>query len=144
MEIVVKLLNTDDIDFLPSRHYRDNAGADLRARINTNLWIEPGQTKKIPLGVAMAIPCGYVGDVRPRSGATLESKVAMYGTIDSNYRGEIHAILLNTSKSDVLIKPKERIAQIVILPCPPVEFKPVKQLGTTDRGENGFGSSGVE
>lgn len=125
----------------PTRGHSGDAGLDLYA--SSDAYIPAGGTIAIPTGIAMAIPMGYVGDVRPRSGKTLNSKLRVqYGTVDSPYRGEIKVICDNIGNDDLYIKRGEKIAQIVILPLP--EFTPFEFdfLGETVRGENGFGSTG--
>lgn len=137
-----KLVNTSDPVFEPTRKYLGDAGADLRARIDQPLYIHPEQSKKIPTGVAVEIPEGFVGDVRPRSGAAVEGKLTISGTIDSNYRGEIHLNVLNVTDKTVVIYPQERLAQLVILPCLIASFGRVDELSESDRGSDGFGSTG--
>lgn len=137
-----KLMNTDNPIFAPMRKYLGDAGTDLRARIDQTLLLHPEKCVKVPTGLAVEIPEGYVGDVRPRSGAAAEGKMALYGTIDSNYRGEIHLNILNVSDRTLEIEPCERLAQLVILPCLFASFQQVDELSETDRGQNGFGSTG--
>ena len=125
----------------PTRGHSGDAGLDLYASEPT--FIPKGGTIAVPTGIAMAIPMGFVGDVRPRSGKTLYSKLRVqYGTVDSPYRGEIKVICDNIGEVDVIIQQGEKIAQIVILPVP--EFTPFEFdfLGETTRGEGGFGSTG--
>ena len=125
----------------PTRGHSGDAGLDLYASEPT--FIPKGGTIAVPTGIAMAIPMGFVGDVRPRSGKTLYSKLRVqYGTVDSPYRGEIKVICDNIGEVDVIIQQGEKIAQIVILPVP--EFTPFEFdfLGETTRGEDGFGSTG--
>lgn len=135
----IKRLNENAIT--PTRGHEGDAGLDLYASEPT--FIPKGGTIAVPTGIAMAIPMGYVGDVRPRSGKTLYSKLRVqYGTVDSPYRGEIKVICDNIGEVDVIIQQGEKIAQIVILPVP--EFTPFEFdfLGETTRGEGGFGSTG--
>ena len=125
----------------PTRGHEGDAGLDLYAL--DEIIIPKGGTIAVPTGIAMAIPMGYVGDVRPRSGKTLNSKLRVqYGTVDSPYRGEIKVICDNIGDVDIIIQRGEKIAQIVILPVP--EFTPFEFdfLGETTRGEGGFGSTG--
>ena len=135
----IKRLNENAIT--PTRGHEGDAGLDLYASEPT--FIPKGGTIAVPTGIAMAIPVGYVGDVRPRSGKTLYSKLRVqYGTVDSPYRGEIKVICDNIGEVDVIIQQGEKIAQIVILPVP--EFTPFEFdfLGETTRCEGGFGSTG--
>lgn len=140
--IPAKLINTTDPIFLPSRKYPKDAGADLRARINHNISLAPQELIKIPTGIGLEIPSGHVGIVTARSGATTEGKVTLVGIIDSDYRGEIGLNVVNMARKWVVICPGERLAQIVILPCFVAEFEQVDELGESERGSNGFGSSG--
>jgi len=140
--IPAKLINTDNPQFLPTRKYPKDAGADLRARIPQTIVVQPGQTVKIPSGIGVEIPEGYVGLIQPRSGASSEGKLVITGTIDSNYRGEMSMNVLNPLDSYVVINPQERLAQLVILPYLVAEFEQVDELGESDRGAKGFGSSG--
>ena len=126
----------------PTRGHEGDAGLDLYA--SEEIIIKAGQLSvKVPTGIAMAIPWGYVGDVRPRSGVSLNSALrVVYGTVDSPYRGEIGIICDNIGDVDIIVQRGEKIAQIVILPVP--EFTPFEFdfLGETTRGEGGFGSTG--
>ena len=140
--IPAKLINTTDPQFLPSRKYPKDAGADLRARIDHNISLAPQEMVKIPTGVSLEIPSKHVGIVTARSGATAEGKVALVGIIDSDYRGEIGLNVVNMARKWVEICHGERLAQIVILPCSVAEFEQVEELGESERGSNGFGSSG--
>lgn len=136
-----KLVNTDDPIFEPTRKHLNDAGADLRARIDEPILLHPEQIVKIPTGVALEIPEGFVGVVQPRSGASLEGKVAITGTIDADYRGEIYMSISNIVNKTLIIEPKERLAQLII-PCLIASFFRVDELSETDRGANGFGSTG--
>lgn len=142
MIVNYKLVNTNDPIFEPSRKYPGDAGADLRARIDQPVLLHPEKSLKIPTGVAVEIPQGFVGDVRPRSGAAVEGKLTISGTIDSNYRGEIHLNVLNVTDKTLIIEPKERLAQLVVLPYLIASFDRVDELSETDRGLDGFGSTG--
>jgi len=142
MKIKTKLINTTDPQFLPTRKYSNDAGADLRARINGTFAIYPGEICKIPTGVAVEIPAGYVGMIQPRSGASSEGKVAITGTIDHGFTGEMSINLINLSRCAITISPGERLAQLVIVPCFIAEFERVEELEESERGSSGFGSSG--
>lgn len=125
----------------PTRGHSGDAGLDLYA--SEDAFIPADGTMAVPTGIAIQIPTGFVGDVRPRSGKTLYSKLRVqYGTVDAPYRGEIKVICDNIGKDGLYIKRGEKIAQIVILPVP--EFTPFEFdfLGETTRGEGGFGSTG--
>src|SRR5690606_416143 len=122
-----------------------SAGFDLRADISLPRYINPSQRMLIPTGLKLEIPSGWEGQVRPRSGLALKEGLTVLntpGTIDSDYRGEVGVILINTSRETVVINPNDRIAQILFARVPNVCFKEVENLEETDRGEGGFGSTG--
>lgn len=121
------------------------AGHDLSAAIDTNVLIPPHQTVKIPTGIAIELPKDTFGGIYARSGiATKEGlrPANCTGVIDSDYRGEIIVALHNDSDTHRIVEPGERIAQLIVQPYIPVKWHEVKDLSTTDRGANGFGSSG--
>lgn len=121
------------------------AGLDLRASISTTL--NPGERKLVPTGVKAAIPEGYVGMVCPRSGLAAKNGITIVnapGIVDSDYRGEIGVVLLNTDvNAPFHITAGDRIAQMVITPVVQVQLKEVDELDETERGADGFGHSGV-
>lgn len=121
------------------------AGVDLHAALSSDLTLAPGERSLIPTGLAMAIPAGYEGQVRPRSGLALKKGIALVnspGTIDADYRGEIGIILINHGQEPVTISPGERIAQLVIAPVVRAEFVEVDGLTATRRNAGGFGHTG--
>lgn len=121
------------------------SGADCFARVNETITIRSGERKLIPLGFAVEIPEGYEMQIRPRSGLANKNGITILntpGTIDSDYRGEVHANVLNTSDRHFEINPGDRIAQAVICPVIKAEWDEVKELSETERGENGHGSTG--
>lgn len=128
---------------LPQRAYADDAGLDLAACERVAL--APGERATVGTGVAVAIPAGYAGYVQPRSGLAEKHGITIVNTpglVDSGYRGELRIILLNTDRERAFeIEPGMRIAQLVLLPVPPVELRVVDELPTSERGERGFGSS---
>jgi dUTP pyrophosphatase len=128
---------------LPQRAYEGDAGLDLAACERAML--EPGERATVATGVAVAIPPGYAGYVQPRSGLAEKHGITIVNTpglVDSGYRGELRIILLNTDRERAFeIEPGMRIAQLVLLPVPPVELRVVDELPATERGERGFGSS---
>jgi len=143
--IPAKLMGTTDPIFLPYRKHANDAGADLRARIEQPIRLHPLWIAKIPTGITLEIPTGYVGIIQPRSGASSEGKLVITGTIDSDYRGEISMSVFNPTDSNyVVINPKERIAQLVVVPYLQTEFVQVDELGESERGTAGFGSTGKE
>jgi dUTP pyrophosphatase len=128
---------------LPRHAYPGDAGLDLSAC--ERVVLEPGERALVPTGVAVAIPQGYAGYVQPRSGLADEHGITIVnspGLVDSGYRGELRIILLNTDRERPFeIEPGMRIAQLVLLPVPPVELRVVDELPESERGERGFGSS---
>lgn len=128
---------------VPTNAHIGDAAVDLHSRIDVSL--EPGEREAIPTGIAVAIPEGYAGLVLPRSGHARRlgiGKVNSPGLIDSGYRGEISALLINHGHETVHFSRGERIAQLAIVPIPSVEWVEVDQLDATDRGGGGFGSTG--
>lgn len=130
--------------FMPMKAHDSDVGFDCRAAIDTPLAIQPGYARLIPLGFSIATPSGYTSDIRPRSGLSAKGIVAMYGTVDPGYRGEVKACLYNLGKDVFVIRPNDRIAQLVILPAPSFELIPVDSLDDTDRSDGGFGSTGLQ
>lgn len=115
-------------------------------RCSEGFELQPMQRKLVPTGVRMAIPGGYEGQVRPRSGLAIKHGIALVnspGTIDSDYRGEIGVILVNLGADAVRFDKGERIAQLVICPIVRAELHVVENLEETSRGEGGFGSTGI-
>jgi dUTP pyrophosphatase len=126
----------------PYRAYPTDSGLDLRARTDTRLLIWSGEIKVIPVGIAIELPPGYEAQIRPRSGLTKKGVIAILGTVDNSYRGEIKVTLINTNTSRIEIEPYERIAQLIVAPViiPKIEY--VNELSETERGEQGHGSTG--
>lgn len=125
----------------PSYQSAGASGIDLHAAKST--YIHPGQRLVIPSGIALEIPEGYEGQVRPRSGRSLKSMDVILGTIDFDYRGEVGVILVNNSMYTQLINEGERLAQLVIAPVARCEIEMVEELSDTERGAKGFGSTGT-
>ena len=128
-------------------HYGSDlaAGADLRADIEESIQIKPGRHCMIPTGLKMAIPPGYEGQVRPRSGLAAKHGLTVLntpGTIDADYRGDVKVILINLGPDSVTIHRGERIAQLIIAPVLRADFVWTDTLEDTGRGEGGFGSTG--
>lgn len=129
----------------PSRATSGAAGFDLRAAVDSPMRLDAGERALVPTGISIAIPAGFEGQVRPRSGLAIRHGLGLLnspGTIDSDYRGEIQVILINHGREPVTIERGERIAQLVIAPVADCELSPVDELDSTERGEGGFGSSG--
>lgn len=121
------------------------AGVDLHADLAAGITLAPGERTLIPTGLALAIPPGFEGQVRPRSGLALKKGVSLVnspGTIDADYRGEVGIIIINHGQEAVTIAPGERIAQLIIAPVVRVEFLEVDELETTRRNAGGFGHTG--
>ena len=141
MNINIKKLHPDAI--LPRYGSADAAGADLCSIDEATL--APGETKLIHTGLAMAIPQGYGGFIFARSGLATKRGLApanKVGVIDADYRGEIMVALYNQGQTAQTVERGERIAQLVLLPCPQAQFNLCEELDDTDRGEGGFGSTG--
>ena len=123
------------------------AGLDLAACIDEPLAIAPGAFALVPTGLAMAIPTGHEGQVRPRSGLAARHGVTVLnspGTIDADYRGEVKVLLVNHGPTEFIVQDGERIAQLVIAPFTQVEIDEVESLDATERGAGGFGSTGMK
>lgn len=141
----VKIVKLNKDATIPEYAHPTDAGADVFAVEETRL--EPGETKIVKTGIAIAVPAGYEIQVRPRSGLSLKSGLRIAnapGTIDADYRGEIGIIMTNTNDIPYVIDKNMKIAQLVIAPTPMIRWnvvKSVEELGTTERGEGGFGST---
>lgn len=130
---------------LPAYATEGSAAVDLAAALDTPLLLAPGERQDVPTGVALALPPGWEGQVRPRSGLALRHGLAVLnspGTIDADYRGEIRVILANFGSAPVTILHGERIAQLVIAPVSRAVWEVVEDLPPTARGSGGFGSTG--
>ena len=133
---------------LPEYATPGSSGVDLRAYFEDRIsdCIEPGERKLIPTGIRVAIPEGYEIQIRPRSGLALRYGITVLntpGTIDSSYRGPVGVILFNSSQEPFEVKHGDRIAQAVLCPVLKIEWELVNELPETQRGEGGFGSTGV-
>jgi len=130
---------------LPRRASSGSAGLDLAAHLGEPVSIGPGERRLIPTGIAVAIPEGFEGQVRPRSGLAIRHGVTLLnspGTIDSDYRGQVKVILINLGEEPFVVAPGDRIAQLVIAPVTAVTWDETDELPETGRGEGGFGHSG--
>ena len=142
----LKIVNTSD-NPLPEYETTGSAGVDLRAQLQEPVMLKPLQRALIPTGLYIELPDGYEAQVRPRSGLALKKGVTVLnspGTIDSDYRGEIKVIMINLSNETTIINTGERIAQLVVAKYEKVQFKEVDELNETERGEGGFGHTGVK
>ena len=127
---------------LPQYATAGAAGLDMYACLEEPVSIPPGAIVLIPTGVAVAIPSGYVGLIRDRSGLATAGLHTLAGVIDSDYRGEIKLALHNAATAARSIQPGDRVAQMLILPCPQVKMVEVSDLPASERGSGGFGSTG--
>jgi dUTP pyrophosphatase len=122
------------------------AGLDLRADLDADLTVPPGGRVRVPTGLALALPPGLEGQVRPRSGLAWRTGVSVLnapGTIDADYRGEIQVLLVNLGNEPAVIKRGDRIAQLVVAPVTRVALREVDALPASERGAGGFGSTGA-
>lgn len=141
----VKIINKSN-NALPEYQTSGAAGMDIRAFVPSDIKIKPGEVKLVPTGLYLEIPKGYEIQVRARSGLALKKSIGVangIGTIDSDYRGELCVILVNFGQNEFVVKNGDRIAQMVLNKYEPIEFVVYEELSSTERGEGGFGSSGV-
>ena len=128
---------------LPTPMTPGASGSDLRS--DEAFTLAPLERRLVPTGICMAIPRGYEGQIRPRSGLAVKHGITVLnapGTVDSDYRGEIKVCLINLGRENFYVERGDRIAQIVIAPTACVQWKPVDALDETERGDGGFGSTG--
>jgi len=143
---VVRLPHAEGIP-LPAYETQDAAGMDLRAAVpeGAPVVLKPGDRAAVPTGLTMAIPRGYEGQVRPRSGLALRQGITCLnspGTVDADYRGEVKVILINLGAENATIRRGDRIAQLLISPVEQAVWEEVTTLDETARGAGGFGSTG--
>ena len=144
--LVKRLPHGANLD-LPTLATPGSAGADLLAALQEPISIAPSARKLIPTGISIQLPFGFEAQIRPRSGLAINNGLTILnspGTIDSDYRGEIKVILANLSSKPVSIKRGMRIAQMVIAPVSTAIWQETPDLENTERGANGFGSSGTQ
>lgn len=147
-KVTVRVRKLPHAGGLPLPHYATtgSAGLDLVAAVSDSETLAPGERRLIPTGLCVAIPHGYEGQVRPRSGTVLRRGLGIPnspGTIDSDYRGEVCVIVVNWSSELQRISRGERIAQLVIAPIARAELIEVADLDETERGAGGFGHTGA-
>jgi dUTP pyrophosphatase len=131
---------------IPSYETQGSAGMDLRANIDASITLKPLERTIVKTGLFIALPIGAEAQVRPRSGLAAKKGITVLnspGSVDADYRGEIGVILVNISNEDFVINDGERIAQLVIAKHERAEWEEVTVLSETERGEGGFGSTGV-
>ena len=132
---------------LPKYATPQSAGMDLRANLEEPIILRPLERRLIPTGLHIALPAGYEAQVRPLSGLALKKGITVLnspGTIDADYRGEVGVLLINLSQDDFVVNDGERIAQMVIARHEQGEFEAVEVLDETERGEGGYGHTGVK
>ena len=142
---VTRLPHNKDLP-LPAYGTAQSAGLDLAAAVDATVLLAPGSRSLIPTGLAISLPAGYEAQVRPRSGLAAKNGITVLntpGTIDADYRGEVKVILINLGAEDFLIERGMRIAQMVIASVTQVQLTEVDTLLQTDRGTDGFGSTGA-
>ncbi len=143
VHVSIKILSRDAQ--IPHMAYNGDAGVDLRSV--ERIVLEPQERAMVATGLAIALPEGYAGFVLPRSGLAEKHGISIVnapGLIDSNYRGELKVILLNTDPDkSFTIEIGDRIAQLIVMPVPTINFEQVEELTESQRGESGFGSSGI-
>ena len=144
--IKIKVINRGHQQ-LPAYATPQSAGMDLRANLDAPITLRPMERRLIPTGLQIALPEGYEAQVRPRSGLALKHGLTVLntpGTIDADYRGEIGVVLINLSQEDFVVNDGERIAQMVIAHHEQGDFVVVEELDETERGEGGYGHTGVK
>ncbi len=145
-DVSVKVVNKSHND-LPAYSTKDSAGMDLRASLEEPIELKPLQRVLVPTGIYIELPEGYECQIRPRSGLALKHGVTVLnspGTIDADYRGEIGVILVNLSDKPFVINNGERICQMVVARYERVEWELVDSLEDSERGDGGFGHTGVK
>lgn len=131
---------------LPSYATSGASGLDVRACLEENVILQPGERSLIPTGLSVEIPHGYEIQVRPRSGLAIMKGLSLVntpGTVDADYRGEVKVILINLGQEPITIQDQERIAQLVVCPVIHADIEDVTKLSSTERDAGGFGSTGV-
>ena len=144
--MTVKIINRS-ANALPNYETSGSAGMDIRANIEAPISLKSLERTLIPTGLFIELPQGYEAQIRPRSGLAIKKGISLPntpGTIDSDYRGEIKIIVINLSAETQIIEPEERIAQMVIAKYEQIAWQQVEVLGDTERGMDGFGSTGTK
>lgn len=141
---IKRILGAEDVP-LPVKMTEHAAGFDLHAAVAEATVLEPGEIRLIPCGFAMALPQGYEAQIRPRSGLASRHGITAVnspGTIDADYRGEVHVPLINLGREAFTVQRGMRVAQMLVAPVPAVELTVVEELDETQRGSGGFGHTG--
>lgn len=144
--VVLKIKKLSDVP-TPAYQTEHSAGVDLHAAVKKTTILEPGESALIPSGLKIALPQGYEAQIRPRSGLALKKQISIVntpGTIDSDYRGEVGVILINHGKEPFTVNHGDRIAQMIINKVEKADIIEVDELEETDRGQGGFGSTGIK
>lgn len=142
----VKIINNSGYP-LPSYETHGAAGMDVRAAIQHPIVLHSLDRVLIPTGLRVQLPQGYEMQIRPRSGLAMKHGISIVntpGTVDADYRGEIKVVVINLSKEPFVINPGERICQMVVTTYTHVKWEPVKEIDHTERGDEGFGHTGVK
>ena len=132
---------------LPAYATEGSAGLDLKAALSGPLTLKAGERGVVPTGLKMAIPPGFEGNVRPRSGLAMKQGLTLTnspGTIDSDYRGEVKVLVINLGQEPVILKRGDRIAQLLVSPVARAQVVKVDRVDETQRGEGGFGHTGLQ
>lgn len=144
--LIVNCRRLSPLARLPSYATAHAAGLDLHAAVARKIALKPGEIRLVPTGLALEIPRGFEGQVRPRSGLALRHGISIVnapGTIDADYRGEVGVVLINLGRQPYTVAPGDRIAQLVIAPVARARIRAVAALNATVRGAGGFGHTGV-
>jgi dUTP pyrophosphatase len=144
VEVEIKCMHPNSR--IPAYETEHAAGMDLRAYLEQELSLYPGERVLVETGIAIALPQGYEAQVRPRSGLALKHGVSLLnspGTIDADYRGEIRVVLINHGSEVFKVSNGDRIAQLVVAPVSRVEWKETTELNRTVRADGGFGHTGI-
>ncbi|WMJ76153.1 MULTISPECIES: dUTP diphosphatase [unclassified Sedimentibacter] len=141
----VKIVKKNPFE-LPTYETKGSAGVDLKAYVDATITLKPMERALVPTGIHIEIPMGYEAQVRARSGLAIKHGISLVngiGTIDSDYRGEVKVILINLGDKEFVINNGDRIAQMVFIKHEQADFELVEELGNTERGEGGFGHTGI-
>ena len=146
--LIISCVQLDHAKDLPLPSYESDAaaGMDLRVALDTSVTLAPGERGLLPTGLKLSIPIGYEVQIRPRSGLAIKHGITMLnspGTIDADFRGELHLIAINHGQASFTIHHGDRMAQMVVQKVEQARLNPVRELDETQRGEQGFGSTGV-
>lgn len=145
-DLILRVVRVGDVDVpLPRYQTPGSAGLDLHAATSEPMVVAPGARVRVPTGLRMAIPDGFEGQIRARSGLSARTGLTVLngpGTVDSDYRGEVQVLLVNLGDAPVTIAPLERVAQLVLAPVARAELVVDTELPETERGPGGYGSTG--